>query len=75
MYDPFCLQATKEAEHRDRLAELRGRGDTSRERAQGEQDAITHARLRRDRAEKYCSFLTPHISVSDSSLPCSLVTR
>lgn len=54
---PFCIaQATKEAEHRDRLAELRARGDAARERANAEQELIVTSRLRREQADK-CAFL------------------
>lgn len=45
-------QATKEAEHRDRLAELRARGDAARERANAEQELIVTSRLRREQADK-----------------------
>ena len=46
------VQATKEAEHRDRLAELRARGDAARERAAAEQELIVTSRLRREQADK-----------------------
>lgn len=46
------VQATKEAEHRDRLAELRARGDAARERAASEQELIVTSRLRREQADK-----------------------
>eukprot|EP00208_Stichococcus_sp_RCC1054_P002912 CAMPEP_0206142900 /NCGR_PEP_ID=MMETSP1473-20131121/18579_1 /ASSEMBLY_ACC=CAM_ASM_001109 /TAXON_ID=1461547 /ORGANISM="Stichococcus sp, Strain RCC1054" /LENGTH=3025 /DNA_ID=CAMNT_0053538067 /DNA_START=97 /DNA_END=9174 /DNA_ORIENTATION=+ len=48
----YIDKATKEAEHRDRLADLRGRGDSARDRATSEQDAILTSRLRREQADK-----------------------
>ena len=63
-------QATKEAEHRDRLAELRARGDTARDRATSEQDTILTSRLRREQADK-CE-PPPHPSLApqpDSTRP------
>ena len=47
-----AAQATKEAEHRDRLAELRARGDAARERSAAEQELIVTSRLRREQADK-----------------------
>ncbi len=69
----ILLQATKEAEHRDRLAELRARGDAARERANAEQDLILTCRLRREQADKcaFCAVLPLCASHSSIARPAA----